>query len=480
MLNRYLLGLFLIALFSSDSAAGEEEVILESHGKGALEAPDNPDQLDPLLVDEVSPRLRRLGAALERHTVPRPWVLVPDTYEVRDREYYLYILGYIKLDVMHDFNRLGQSAGFPNYFIPSEIPVQGAYAAQGSGRTGVTINSSRFEFGLGTDTPIGEVGALLDFNFLRKNTGGPALNIRQFYLELDQFRGGKSWTTFLNLDSIPDTLDYQGPNSLPELRQPLLRWTQPLAVGPASHSRLLENSRFVFAIEWAGGDLSLPPGVKVRNPVPDFIASVQYNKNQSSVWLSGIYRRLAAKGNGVDSETNGWGIQLAGNIPIKDVASLQFGAIYGAGLASYINDTEGLSLDGAIDSNGKLQAFPTATAWLGAQYWWMMDLRSTVSYGYVYLSDNFLDPVASDTEGIYKQGHYASANLIWSPIPPVDVGIEYLFGYRENNDGRNGFDNRLQFSIILHFASGKSARGSENIWERLVDGVPKQSRSVFR
>ena len=466
--KRRLVGVFLTLCLAAGLAAGEEVVPLEQHEKGALEVPATEGAEDPLLADAVSPRLRRLGAALSRDMTPRPWVLVPHTYEISGREYYLHILGYIKLDVMHDFERLGRGVGFPHYFIPSEIPVQDSYASSRDGRTGVTFNSSRFEFGLGTDTPIGRVSTLLDFNFLRKSTGRPSLNIRQFFLSLDQFRGGKSWTTFINLNSIPDTLDYQGPNSLPELRHPLVRWTQPLAIGPLTDSALFENLALALAVEWPEGDLYLPPGMRARNPVPDLVASLQFQDGQSSVWLSGLYRRLKAAGNGVTTSTDAWGIQLAGNIPIKSVASVQFGAIYGVGLGHYLNDLQGLGLDAALDSAGKLRAIPAAAAWLAAQYWWRTDLRSTVSYGYVYLSDDFLEPLPGDFEGIYQQGHYASANLIWSPIPPMDIGLEYLFGYRENNDGRDGLDNRLQFSIILHFASGDSARGPEDIWDRLI------------
>ena len=436
--------------------------------KAALEPLPASAGADPLLVDEESPLLRRMGPTLRRDTTPRPWVLLPHTYEILGREYELHVLGYIKLDVMHDFDSMGQGTGFPNYFVPSEIPVRGAKTAGRGPRTGVTWNSSRLETGLGTSTPLGDVKTLLDFNFLRNSTGRPAFNLRQFFLELKPFRGGKSWTTFINLESIPDTLDYQGPNALPEARHPLLRWTQPLAVGPLADVTSLQDLSLALAVEWSSGSLYLPPGMKTESPIPDFVASLQYEKGNGSVWLSGIYRRFKASGNGSSSEAEGWGIQLAGNIPVKNFASIQFGAIYGAGLGSYLNDVQALDLDGALDSSGKLRVIPAVSAWIAGQYWWRIDLRSSISYGYVYLSDDFVATLPGDTEGIFKQSHYASANLIWSPIPPLDVGIEYLFGYRQNNDRRSGIDNRLQFSVILHFSSGDAARGPVGFWDRLI------------
>jgi len=464
--------LFFIAFPVALHAAGETIEPAETATKDDREASRKSAAGDPLLIDATSPRHRRLGAALSREAIPHPWVLVPHKYEIWGREYRLHLLGYVKLDVMHDFDSLGQTSGFPNFFIPSEIPLQNPALLDRDNRTGVTINSSRLEFGIGTDTPLGQASALLDFNFLQNPTGRPVLNIRQLFFELDPLRVGKSWTTFINLQSIPDTLDYQGPNSLPEARSPLVRWTQPLAIGPLANTKALQNLSLALAAEWPDGELYLPQGMRTRNPLPDFVASLQYEKHHSSVWLSGLYRRLEAEGNGVRTATNSWGIQLGGNIPVRKAASVQFGAIYGAGLGHYLNDTQGLDLDGALDSAGRLRAIPAVATWLGGQYWWRVDLRSTVSYGYVYLWDKFVIAFPDDSEGIYRQGHYASANLIWSPISPVDVGVEYLFGYRQNNDSRSGIANRIQFSFILHFSSGASARGAASLWERLLNDAP--------
>jgi len=59
--------------------------------------------------------------------------------------------------------------------------------------------------------------------------------------------------------------------------------------------------------------------------------------------------------------------------------------------------------------------------------------------------------------GTYKQTHYASANLIWSPWPPFDVGLEYMFGHRTVTDSTavdgstTGQNHRLQFTMRWNF-----------------------------
>ena len=51
---------------------------------------------------------------------------------------------------------------------------------------------------------------------------------------------------------------------------------------------------------------------------------------------------------------------------------------------------------------------------------------------------------------------------------PLDIGIEYLFGNRINNDGSSGYDNRVQVSLILHFGSGPQARSGSSLIDRLL------------
>jgi hypothetical protein len=42
-------------------------------------------------------------------------------------------------------------------------------------------------------------------------------------------------------------------------------------------------------------------------------------------------------------------------------------------------------------------------------------------------------------------------HLIWSPIGSVNTGIEYLWGYRELENGEDGDINRVQFSAQYLF-----------------------------
>ena len=175
--------------------------------------------------------------------------------------------------------------------------------------------------------------------------------------------------------------------------------------------------------------------------------------------LGGLYRRLKAEGTGYDQSIDGWGVTFSGSINTWGDDNFIWGLEYGGALGAYIQDTAGLGLDAAPVSatNSSLKAISAFGAWAAYQHWWSKSLRSSATYGFVRLDSDFdLQPQPAGT-GTYKQAQYAAANLIWSPWPPFDVGLEYMFGHRTVTDSTavdgstTGQNHRLQFTMRWNF-----------------------------
>ena len=72
--------------------------------------------------------------------------------------------------------------------------------------------------------------------------------------------------------------------------------------------------------------------------------------------------------------------------------------------------------------------------------------------GNVYYSGAFFDNATSLTGlGITQKVQSVAANVIWSPLPKLDLGVEARYGQRELESGADGELKRLQFHAKYSF-----------------------------
>ena len=86
------------------------------------------------------------------------------------------------------------------------------------------------------------------------------------------------------------------------------------------------------------------------------------------------------------------------------------------------------------------------SAYLGYEHAWNEALRSTVTFGAVFVDNLDLQPPDA-----LRQTTRSSVNLSWSPIRNIDLIAEVLAGRRENKDGQHGRAGQLQVGWIFRF-----------------------------
>src|SRR6202008_1637495 len=136
----------------------------------------------------------------------------------------------------------------------------------------------------------------------------------------------------------------------------------------------------------------------------------------------------------------------------------RLGAVYGHGIATYMNDggmdlapkaaLVPIHLPSDIDINELLSA--KAVPLLGISAYvdinWSKQFTSAIGYSFDKVDNtNFQEPTA------FHRGDYASANLLWAPIDNIRVGAEVRWGKRTDNDGEKGHDMRLQGTFKWSF-----------------------------
>jgi DcaP outer membrane protein len=340
--------------------------------------------------------------------------------------------GYAKLDSIVDSTKVGN----PNMFVTSKIPVEGEADYGRGGGFAMEAKQTRINVELRRPTVVGSLRIFYENDFFNNNTL-PTMDyrLRHFYGQVANITIGQTWTTFYDPDVSPETLDFEGPGSLSVLRQPQFRYTFPL---------IKDQMHLAIAAEQPNVDLTGPTigsGVG-KNMTPDLAAHWRWEGQPGHLQIGGILRSLAYENNpGPCEKALGWGLNLSGAWHTFGKDSLLATATYGDGIGRYLQDLPGGSA-AVVASDGHLATLTAFGGYLGYQHYWSDHWRSTVTWSYVQLDNR-----AEQGNSAFDQTHYFSANLVWAPTPSVSMGLEYLYGFKEERSGREGDDDRVEFSI---------------------------------
>ena len=351
------------------------------------------------------------------------------------------IYGYTKLDAIYtDTDGGGKYA-----YTPSAVPLDKDQDKLADNSFIMHARQTRLGFATFTDTDYGKFNIRIETDFY--GSGGNevysnsyGLRLRRAYGELGNLRIGQDWSTFIDLATYPEIIDFGGGAGSLFIRQALIRWTQPFSGGSAVFA--VENPENTFMVKGDDGNNTVNGG---QNIFPDIIARVNLNPGFGHYSLVGMLRDLSIDTAEYDDSELGYALSVNAAIPTfgKDSLMLQFN--YGNAMGRYMES-------GFADAflNPVTHDIETNNQYGGVvsyQHFWMENLRSTVMYSLAE-RDNDLNFVTDTANKQYQSVH---ANLIWSPIPRVNMGIEYIWGYREIENGEDGDINRVQAGFQYKF-----------------------------
>jgi hypothetical protein len=256
--------------------------------------------------------------------------------------------------------------------------------------------------------------------------------LRHAFLSYDKWLFGQTWTTFYNVQACPDNLDFIGPvESTIFGRQAMIRYST------GSWQFALENPETTIT-PYGGGERI----VADDNQVPDAVVHYTLEGGWGTFEAAGLMRQLAYEDRaaGIDDTSSSYGISLSGRFLIGAGDDLRWMASAGKGLGRYI----GLNTaNGAVlDENGNLRAIDSTGVFGSYRHFWNGHWRSNLTLGYLFV-DN---PVELTGPDVTKSASSAHLNLIYSPQPGFDFGVEFIYANRELESGEDGDLKRLQFS----------------------------------
>lgn len=351
----------------------------------------------------------------------------------------LKIGGYFKTDSVFDLKQAGNS----DEFITSSIPVPQVHGIRNNN---VSIRPTRLSLDFRIpSTKLGEVRFYVEGDLFGTTSTTPRL--RHAYAQAGNLLIGQTFTNFMDPDAFPDTLDFEGPNGMVNLRNPQLRYGFALN----SHTALYVSAEKPSSdVGFKTPQFSALP----NSPAPDGIVKIRYEFRRGHLQAATVLRDIAAfLPNGQQDSVFGWGVNGSAFLKTFGRDNLIIEGTYGHGISRYIQDPSGLGIDAEVADNAHphLKATPAVAGEGGYQHYWTRSLRSSLVYGYAAVQNtNFVQP-----HGVvfnpFSHSNYSATNLIWNPYGSLNLGAELLYGGQVLKNGAFSYAPRIQFSAKYSF-----------------------------
>ncbi len=316
-----------------------------------------------------------------------------------------------------------------DFYVPGAIPVGGNAPDTYSD---AHLKFSRLWFDASTVLDSGDkLGARVELDFFGGALGNSAATntygatLRHAYLTYNNWLVGQTWSNFMDTNALLDAVDFVGPtDGVAFVRQPQLRYTS----GPWVVS--IESPE--TTVQPFGGGARVIAGD--NSAIPDVIARYTHKGDWGHVSFAGMARQLKYEpviGN--DNTDTGFGAQVSGLVKLGDSTDIRYQVSGGEGIGRYIGLAT-VQQDVVADGAGNIDALGGWAGYFGLRQVFTPKVRGNLFYSRSQWDNN----VAWTGLGVTRKVHSVHANMIWSPVPKLDFGVEAIWGERTLESGTDG------------------------------------------
>jgi hypothetical protein len=330
--------------------------------------------------------------------------------------------GRVKLDVIRDFKPIGSEDSFD----PRTIPVDGSEGTNSN----VHAKETRLNIDVRGMVEEKELRMFIETDFYGSSS---VLRLRHAYGSWGGLTAGQTWTTFMDDDNLPRTIDFEAPMAFAQVRQAQVRWTQKLAP-KVTWSASMEDNKSAITV---------PSGIpgKAEYPSPDFVTRFRFDVPKGHITTSAFIGAARFRPTDGDADT----VTLWGTM-----ASLKFDTVgrdyayavltFGEGIGRYRGGITAIP-----DDTGTLQAVGGAAYMFGYEHFWKERWSTNAVYS---LTDTENQPYY--TSAVNKGVTYGAVNLLyWFLGDRAWTGVEYIYGRREvfGPENADGAAHRIQYAV---------------------------------
>ncbi|AXF46136.1 DcaP family trimeric outer membrane transporter [Acinetobacter johnsonii] len=339
-----------------------------------------------------------------------------------------------------DINLYGFVRGDANYIIEgADDDFNKVASSDGQTKDKLRATAKTTRLGLDFNTNVGgdnKLGGKVEVDFASSdNDKSENLRIRHAYLTYNNWLFGQTTSNFLS-NHAPEMIDFATNVGGGTARIPQVRYGFNLA--PATKLFLAAEEGNSSATQWNATDSkNVASDVKYSLPVLTAKLTQGFADGKANASVRGLVEHYKSESSGDDK--TGWGLAAGVNYqvidPLKlsaDVSYVQGNSnyLYGSNTAFYVNP-----VNGNIEQN---EAFGVQ---VGGTYKFNEKLRSTLAYGALFADDG--TDYARINDAANEEVYQAWINFIYSPVKPLDLGVEYINGKRDTFAGNSYKDNRV-------------------------------------
>jgi soluble cytochrome b562 len=398
---------------------------------------------------------------------------IPGSFRLPGSETSLRIYGFAELNAVHEFKGDNGSCDYSTCLFYA--PLSNSDLAARKNGTYLHARTSRIGFEAATPTTYGPVSVKIEGDFNNDpRTGNAAVNgdykniytqqatnsynfrLRQAYGQFGGLLAGQTWSTFFDVDNMPETVDFNGPIGSTFIRQPMIRYAYATKSNGTFTAAIENPASYVYDNTGSG-----VPSKSGFSRVPDLVGRWDRSFDWGAMSVRGVVHELLLKDQSANLSvsTLGWGVGFSGawKASADDLVNWQFTA--GEGIGRYFNYIEGAVYDPSVNRILKERVFGLV---VGMQHKFSSELRFNGSLGVQRTANNeytrfALDPANKlDSAGL---GNYAinrsvwqtHLGFIWNPVKNVDFGSEWIFGKRKTLRDETGDANRFNLSAKYYF-----------------------------
>ena len=308
-----------------------------------------------------------------------------------------------------DINLYGFVRGDANYIIEGQDDDFNKVASSKEDvKDKLRATAKNTRLGLDFNTNVAgdnKLGGKVEVDFAGTNE---ALRIRHAYLTYNNWLFGQTTSNFLS-NHAPEMIDLGTNVGGGTARIPQVRYGFNLS--PAT-------KLFIAAEE--GNSNSGSSDAAIKYSVPNLTAKLTqgFADGKGSVSARALVENYKSAN---DSDT-GWGVAAGVNYQVMDPLKLSADVSYVDGNSNYLYGSNSAYVVNA--ANGKIAQNEAFGVQVGGTYKFNEKLRSTLAYGALFADDG--TDYARINDAANEEVYQAWINFIYSPVKPLDLGVEYI------------------------------------------------------